>query len=231
MYSPMRSLAWREMTGGTTVKGSSGGPTGRLATASRRRWRNSPYALPTTTTRLAALHFCPAYPKAECTTPPTARSRSASSSTITAFFPPSSAMSFFGPGCPSRTSAAAAAIENPVSVPPVNAIISTPGCSTSRRPVSAPGPGRQWRTPAGTPAFQRIRASPVAMIGDSSAGLSSTAFPPARAAPVIPPMMASGKFHGPITATTPRPSRRRRFVSPGTVVRSAASPSRSASSA
>ena len=40
--------------------------------------------------------------------------------------------------------------------------------------------------------------------GDCSAGLSTTALPAARAAPVIPAGIASGKFHGAMTAATPR---------------------------
>ena len=40
--------------------------------------------------------------------------------------------------------------------------------------------------------------------GDCSAGLSTTALPVASAAAVIPHGIASGKFQGAITATTPR---------------------------
>ena len=40
--------------------------------------------------------------------------------------------------------------------------------------------------------------------GDCSAGFSTTAFPVASAADVMPQGIASGKFHGETTATTPR---------------------------
>ena len=42
------------------------------------------------------------------------------------------------------------------------------------------------------------------MIGVASAGLRMTEFPHASAAAVIPQGIASEKFHGGITATTPR---------------------------
>ena len=42
------------------------------------------------------------------------------------------------------------------------------------------------------------------MAGVCSAGLKQTALPAARAAVTIPVGMASGKFHGAITAATPR---------------------------
>lgn len=54
---------WRStvaMSGGTNVKGSSGGPTTMPRTAAARRSRNSVYAGPTTITLLHALHFSPA---------------------------------------------------------------------------------------------------------------------------------------------------------------------------
>ena len=41
------------------------------------------------------------------------------------------------------------------------------------------------------------------MIGDCSAGFTTTVFPATSAADVIPVVIASGKFHGAITATTP----------------------------
>ncbi len=57
-------------------------------------------------------------------------------------------------------------------------------------------------TPAARSAWTRMSAQP----GDCSAGLSTTALPVASAPAVIPQGMASGKFHGEITAATPRGS-------------------------
>jgi len=42
------------------------------------------------------------------------------------------------------------------------------------------------------------------MVGESLEGFSTTVFPQTMAAEVIPAMIAKGKFHGGITAPTPR---------------------------
>ena len=113
------------------------------------------------------------------------------------------------------TSAAARAICTPTGIDPVNAIVCTPGCGTSAAPAS-PSPGSSEIADAGTPparsAWTSIRAQP----GDCSAGLSTTALPVASAAAVIPHGIATGKFQGAITATTPRGPYVISFRSPGT---------------
>ena len=53
------------------------------------------------------------------------------------------------------------------------------------------------------------------MIGACSAGLRITVLPATRAALAIPAVIASGKFHGAITATTPSGWYRSSLVSPG----------------
>ena len=61
-----------------------------VATASASRARSSWYTGSSTTTRLADAQRCPAFENADASTHSTARSRSASSQTTSAFFPPSS---------------------------------------------------------------------------------------------------------------------------------------------
>ena len=79
----------------------------------------------------------------------------------------------------------------------------TPGCATSAAPAS-PSPGSSEIAAGGTPPARSAWTSRSAHPGDCSAGLSTTALPVASAAEVIPHAIASGKFHGAITATTPR---------------------------
>ncbi len=86
---------------------------------------------------------------------------------------------------------------------PVNAIVCTCGFRTSAAPAS-PSPGSRFSAPAGTPAACSTATSSPAHPGDCSAGLSTTALPVTSAAAVIPAGIASGKFHGAITAQTPR---------------------------
>ena len=56
----------------------------------------------------------------------------------------------------------------------------------------------------GRPASSSARVRMAAQPGACSAGLSTTALPVARPAAVMPQGMATGKFHGEMTATTPR---------------------------
>ena len=56
----------------------------------------------------------------------------------------------------------------------------------------------------------------AATTGDCSAGFMMTVFPVTSAATVMPVSIASGKFHGAITAVTPRGRYSKRFSSPGT---------------
>ena len=103
----------------------------------------------------------------------------------------------------------------------------TSGCSTSRAPTTSPTPGRNWTTPGGEPAATSASTSRHATSGVCSAGLRMTGFPAASAAVTIPAGMASGKFHGAMTAVTPLPWYQSRLVSPGgDCTRSAAAPSR-----
>ncbi len=111
--------------------------------------------------------------------------------------------------------AAVSMISSPTGSDPVNAIVSTRGSATSAAPAS-PSPGSSEIAPDGTPPARRACTSRNAHAGDCSAGLSTTAFPVASAAAVIPHGIASGKFHGEITAVTPRGTYDRSLRSPGT---------------
>ena len=105
---------------------------------------------------------------------------------------------------PGAVRAAVSQIFSPTSREPVKAMSATRGCATSRAPTSSPGPGTKCITPLGTPASIRMSKKRAAMTGDCSAGFITTAFPVTRAAAVMPQRIASGKFHGAITAATPR---------------------------
>ena len=69
--------------------------------------------------------------------------------------------------------------------------------------MSLPLPGRKFNTPSGSPAFSKISTTFAATTGVSLEGLSTTEFPVTTAAAVMPVRIATGKFHGAITATTP----------------------------
>ncbi|SIM75554.1 Uncharacterised protein [Mycobacteroides abscessus subsp. abscessus] len=88
--SPRSSLpSGAAMTGPICAVMSSGWATCRERTASTSwlRKRREVAAVPTRITVEAAEHFCPAWPKADCTTSLTARSRSACGVTMMEFFP------------------------------------------------------------------------------------------------------------------------------------------------
>ncbi len=93
----------------------------------------------------------------------------------------------------------------PTGQEPVKAIRWTPGWRTSAIPGSSP-PGSRASAPGGTPASCSAATSACAQAGDWAAGLRITALPAASAAAVMPAGIASGKFHGAITAATPRPT-------------------------
>ena len=120
---------------------------------------------------------------------------------MTQFLPPISAttrLRWWVPG-----SAAARMICRPTGPEPVKAIVCTPGWLTSAAPVS-PSPGSSAIASGGTPASRSARTTIQPHAGDCSAGLRTTALPVARPAAVIPIGIAIGKFHGAMTATTPR---------------------------
>src|SRR5262249_37582312 len=76
------------------------------------------YTESTTTTPEHAEHFCPEYPKADATTPSTAASRSAVSSTTMVSFPPISATTRLIQICPSAVFEASSLMCSPTSLDP-----------------------------------------------------------------------------------------------------------------
>ena len=144
-----------------------------------------------------AEHFCPPWPKAECTTCLTASSLSLIAVAIMAFFPPVSAES--------RISGFAANIVSAVSVPPVRITAETSGWVTSRVPAPAPGHGTNCSVRRDTPARQKHWHTSQATSTVSDAGLRITVLPAASAAAIPPQGIATGKFQGDTTTTTPQP--------------------------
>ena len=73
----------------------------------------------------------------------------------------------------------------------------------SSAPISVAAPVMTLNTPAGTPARSASSASASAENGVCEAGLSTTVQPAAIAGPALRVIIASGKFHGVMHATTP----------------------------
>jgi hypothetical protein len=129
-----------------------------------------------------------------------AASRSASANTRFADLPPSSRETFF------RFRPAISATRRPVSLPPVNAMRSTPGCSIRAVPVE-PSPVITLTTPRGKPALATSSVRRSGASGASSEGLRTMALPAARAGASLNTDREIGAFHGMIAATTPIGSR------------------------
>src|SRR5436190_18719504 len=131
------------------------------------------------------------------TTASSARSRSASSNTITGFLPPSSKCTRFSVGAP------CAMIAEPVELSPTKPIALIAGCWVSALPASSPRPCTVFSTPSGTPACLTSLARRSAVTGDHSAGLCTTVQPAARAGAIFQVESMKGVFHGVITPTGP----------------------------
>src|SRR4051812_37112433 len=95
-------------------------------------------------------------------------------------------------------------MSSPTSFDPVNAMKRVFGCSTTALPKLAPDPGQKFTTPSGMPASINTSTNRAAIVGESDDGFRMTVLPQTIAADVMPAMMAQGKFHGGITAPTPR---------------------------
>ena len=120
--------------------------------------------------RLAAAHRCPAFENDDASDHSTARSRSASSQTTSAFFPPSSRTTFAS-RAPARS-----AIVRPVSAEPVKLTRSTSGDSTSGGPASGPSPWTTFSTPGGSSSWQSSPKN-AADAGVCSDGFNTALFP------------------------------------------------------
>ncbi|MNP63009.1 hypothetical protein D3C76_1583550 [compost metagenome] len=100
-----------------------------------------------------------------------ATSMSASSRTISGFFPPISSCTL------AIRSTAMAAIWRPVCSEPVKLMAFTRGWRIRASPTLRPGPTSILNTPAGKPEREMISASAQAEDGTSSAGLKTTQLP------------------------------------------------------
>jgi hypothetical protein len=83
-------------------------------------------------------------------------------------------------------------ISPPVSVEPVNAILSTPGCCTRYAPVVLPGPGTMLTAPGGMPTSVASSPSRNAVSGVAESGFSTTVQPAARAGASFHVVIISG---------------------------------------
>ena len=91
----------------------------------------------------------------------------------------------------------------PTSVEPVKVSARTMGLDVISAPISRETPVRTENTPAGMPARSASSHSASAENGVSLAGLQTKAQPAASAGPALRVIMALGKFHGVMAATTP----------------------------
>ena len=124
-------------------------------------------------------------------------SRSASGSTTSAPWPPSSSERAF------RRGAAQAAICSATRREPVKATLATAGWVASASPTSGPSPVRQLTRPGGSPARSARSHRAQAARGASIAGFTTTAHPAASAGASFQTTSATGKFQGVMAATTP----------------------------
>ena len=121
-----------------------------------------------------------------------------------ASLPPISATTRLIQICPLRGFAASSLMCSPTSFDPVKEMKRMRGCCTSGSPTSPPDPLTKFATPAGMPASSSSAINRYAINGASDDGFRITVLPVTIAAEVIPAMIASGKFHGGITAPAPR---------------------------
>src|SRR5512143_554654 len=104
--------------------------------------------------------------------------------------------------------AAVAPTVAPIRPDPVKLTAQTSGSPISAGPTASPEPNNTLTTPAGIPAANAHSANTIAARDDDSAGLSTIVLPNANAGPAFQSGIATGKFHGVISATTPSGCRR-----------------------
>src|SRR5450830_1384051 len=112
--------------------------------------------------------------------------------------------------------AAEAATRAPTAEDPVKLTARTRSSHRSAEPITAPEPRSTLKTPGGIPAADAVSASSVATYEDASAGLSTTVFPNAIAGAAFQSGIATGKFHGVMSATAPSGDRSVNCRAPGT---------------
>ncbi|MNR24902.1 hypothetical protein D3C85_1420180 [compost metagenome] len=86
--------------------------------------------------------------------------------------------------------------------------LSMPGCVAMAAPTTLPRPVTMLITPSGMPASCTSSANRKADSDVSSAGLTTTVQPVAKAAPSFQAMVCNGKFQGTMAPTTPTASLR-----------------------
>lgn len=91
----------------------------------------------------------------------------------------------------------------PVTVEPVNATLSTPGCALSAAPAVSPKPVTMLITPSGRSSSCTSSPRRSGDSAASSAGLSTMVQPVARTGAIFQMAELSGPFHGMMDATTP----------------------------
>ena len=96
----------------------------------------------------------------------------------------------------------------PISVDPVKVSLRTVGLLVISPPIAAAEPVTTLKTPGGMPARRASSASASAENGVCVAGFSTIVQPAASAGPALRVIMAAGKFHGVMAATTPTGWRR-----------------------
>src|SRR5215468_11542434 len=99
--------------------------------------------------------------------------------------------------------AAAAATRAPTLDEPVKLTAATEELFSKGSPMTDPEPSKTLKTPAGRPAAAAVSAKSVPIWEAASAGFKTTVFPNARAGAAFQSGIASGKFQGVISATTP----------------------------
>ena len=95
----------------------------------------------------------------------------------------------------------------PVTIPPVNATLSTSRLDASALPTVAPAPMTRLTTPLGKPTFSIISVIRIAESGVISDGFRIMALPAASAGASFQIAREIGKFHATISAQTPSGSR------------------------
>ena len=91
----------------------------------------------------------------------------------------------------------------PISVDPVKVTLRTAGLVVISPPMAAAEPVTTLKTPGGMPARAPSSASASAENGVWVAGFSTRLQPAASAGPALRVIIAEGKFHGVMAATTP----------------------------
>ena len=172
-------------------------PTTRSRVARTNFSTNSSYTASCTKIRLAQTQVWPELRYFETIAPSTAASISASSNTMNGALPPSSMDTFFT--VPAHCSISFF----PTGVEPVKVSLRTIGLPVSSPPISPDEPQITLITPEGMPARSARSAIAKADSGVDVAGLITMVQPAASAGAAFRAIMALGKFHGVIAATTP----------------------------